>query len=302
MSRPMTRRRTVAAALAGAALAASVMAVGCTGSNTAGPTNPPVVPPVAPPAGQLTPTVPTTYNGRCVDVQGTVTVSSRQVTFQVWDDGTVDGDIISLIVNGTPILSQFTLDGPANKRSVPATLSNDGYNYVILYAHNEGSIPPNTAALSISDGRTSQDIEVSANLVTNGAYNIIVGSAPPPPPRPACPVSPTTPTQPPPSATTAMTWSLTDACNDGRGIQVRFFDKTNNLVWPPDNTQVYVAGQNGTVNVSLAAQAGAKICYGAQPDPPNNRYWGVGIDGNSGCTDCCYTAAATTVRLNLACP
>ena len=106
---------------------------------------------------------------------------------------------------------------------------------------------------------------------------------------------------PPTTTTTSMRWTLINACNNGRGLQARFFDKTNNLVWPPDSSKVYVTGAGGTIDVSLAATAGAKICYGAQPDPPNNSHWGIGINGDQGCTDCCYTGANTTVQLNLSC-
>jgi hypothetical protein len=281
------------------AVAVAFIAASCNGSgDTPTPTGPTSNGPTS--IGQQAPTVPLTYNGRCVDVQGTVTVQSRSVTFFVWDDATIDGDVISLIVNGSVVLAQATLDGPFNKRSVSATLSNDGYNYIILFAHNEGSIPPNTAALSITDGASTQNLIMSANLSTNGAYNVVVGSAPAAPPRAPCASSPTAP--PPSTSTVTMRFTLNDSCGDGLGLQARFFDKTNNLVWPADSSKVYVASSGGAIDVSLAARAGASVCYGAQPDPPNNRYWGVGISGTNSCSDCCYTASSDqTVRRNLVC-
>jgi hypothetical protein len=208
-------------------LAGLLVVVACGGSETipttptpattpTTPTNP--VPPPTTPVGPQQPTVPSTFGGRCVEVQGTVTVAASNVTFQVWDDATIDGDVISLIVNGNTVLNQVTLDGPGNKLSASVPLSSSGYNYVILYAHNEGSLPPNTAALSLNDGRTTQNLVMSANLSTNGAYNIVVGSAPPPPPRSSCPVSANTPTTPPPSSTVSMRWTVTDACADGLGL------------------------------------------------------------------------------------
>jgi len=118
------------------------------------------------------PNVPTTYSGRPVDVQGTVYVSSRNVTFYVWDSGTIDDDNVTLIVNGNTILSNYTLTG--DKKSISYTLSSYGYNYILLFANNEGTIPPNTCALSIDDGNGEQTLTLSANLSTNGAYNIYV--------------------------------------------------------------------------------------------------------------------------------
>jgi hypothetical protein len=121
---------------------------------------------------QDTPNMPDSYNGRPVDDQGTIYVSNKNVTFNVWDSGQIDGDIITLVVNDKEVISYYTLTG--FKKSVSVTLSNKGYNYVLLYAHNEGSLPPNTAAVSIDDGSGEQTIILSANLSTNGAYNIVV--------------------------------------------------------------------------------------------------------------------------------
>lgn len=118
------------------------------------------------------PNVPTEYSGRPVDVQGTVYVSSRNVTFRVWDSGTIDDDNVTLIVNGVTILSNYTLTG--DKKEISYTLSNYGYNYILLFANNEGTISPNTCAVSIDDGTGEQTLTLSANLSTNGAYSIYV--------------------------------------------------------------------------------------------------------------------------------
>ena len=116
--------------------------------------------------------VPSTLRGRAVNVLGTVSVTNKNVTFNVWDSGQIDGDIISLNVNGDWVLENYTLG--ATKRAISVTLPSRGYSYVVLYAHNEGSLPPNTAALSINDGAREQNLVLSANLQTNGAYNLRV--------------------------------------------------------------------------------------------------------------------------------
>ena len=121
---------------------------------------------------QSEPNVPDSYNGYPVNVQGTIYVDTKYVTFYVWDSEEVDGDIISLIVNGDVILDNYTLT--ATEKAISVTLDNTGYNYVILYAHNVGSLPPNTCALDIEDDGGRQSIILSADLSTNGAYNIYV--------------------------------------------------------------------------------------------------------------------------------
>lgn len=119
------------------------------------------------------PNVPLSYDGRPVDVLGTIHVNSKNVTFNVWDSGTVDGDIITLVVDGRKVITNYTLTG--SKKAIPVTLDNLGYNYVILFAHNEGSISPNTAALSIVDENgVENELILYADLFSNGAYHIVV--------------------------------------------------------------------------------------------------------------------------------
>lgn len=124
-------------------------------------------------ARQETSIIPDTYAGRTVRVAGTVGVSSKRVTFKVWDSQTVDGDIVTLVVNGRVILAEYSL--VAEKREITVTLDNLGYNYILLFAHNVGSLPPNTAAMSITDSSgVTKNLTLSANLNTNEAYNIVV--------------------------------------------------------------------------------------------------------------------------------
>lgn len=122
---------------------------------------------------QVDPNVPDTYDGRDVNVIGTIYVDSKNVTFYVWDSGAlIDGDIISLIVNGKTVIDEYTLTG--TEYSIDVDLKNTGYNYVLLWAHNEGTSPPNTCALDIEDDTDRQSLVMSSDLSTNGAYNIYV--------------------------------------------------------------------------------------------------------------------------------
>ncbi len=88
----------------------------------------------------------------------------------------------------------------------------------------------------------------------------------------------------PPAGNATFTWTLTDGCRDG-GLQVRFFDETNHLVWP-NSSQVYVINNGRSSVFRLSVKRGAKICYGA--DSGNgNFFWGVSAEGDQSCPDCC---------------
>jgi hypothetical protein len=70
-----------------------------------------------------------------------------------------------------------------------------------------------------------------------------------------------------------------------RLLYVRFFDKTNNLLWP-NRTQVYVINNGRSSVFRLTVKRGAKICYGAD-SIGGNFYWGLSAEGNKACPDCC---------------
>lgn len=118
--------------------------------------------------------IPESFMGRDNIDLGTVNIKNTKVTISIWDHGQIDGDIVSIYVNGKLFVDQEVLDGP----DFPITFSTDleytGYNYVLLYAHNEGSIPPNTCTISIDDGDVSEEFVLRSNLLTNGAVNIVV--------------------------------------------------------------------------------------------------------------------------------
>lgn len=77
-----------------------------------------------------------------------VTVDRRDVTVTVWDHGTEDGDIINIYLNGGLLKSQLRLT--KKKQSFRIQLTG-GQNRFEVEAVNEGSTPPNTATVEISN-------------------------------------------------------------------------------------------------------------------------------------------------------
>jgi hypothetical protein len=90
----------------------------------------------------------------------------------------------------------------------------------------------------------------------------------------------------PPSGNATFTWTIKDGCGDGSGLYVRFFDETNDLVFP-NSSQVYIINSGRTGVIKLSVKRGAKICYGAEPSDLDGSYWGVSLDDNQSCASCC---------------
>ena len=115
--------------------------------------------------------IPSSTRGRTNNYLGCIEISSRITNIKVWDHGAIDNDIVSIIANGQVIIDERTLDGPNNPISVDYDFGYNGFNYVTLYAHNLGDIPPNTCTISIN----GVEFVLEANLDANGSVDVVVG-------------------------------------------------------------------------------------------------------------------------------
>ena len=101
--------------------------------------------------------------------KGTLQVKNRKLTISVWDNNTVDGDVISLKLGEDWILTQYELK--SKKNTLETTLIGFSED-LILYAHNVGMVPPNTVAITIFDGLTTQKISLESNMETSESIKI----------------------------------------------------------------------------------------------------------------------------------
>ena len=81
---------------------------------------------------------------------------SDTVVVDVWDGGHVDGDKITMQLNGKVVLSDYTLI--KTKKQLKLPLTGTGVNTIMITADNEGNEPPNTATLTLYDGAVKYNI------------------------------------------------------------------------------------------------------------------------------------------------
>jgi len=118
----------------------------------------------------MTSIIPSATSGRPNTYLGCLEISSRITSIEVWDHGTVDGDIVSIMANGNVIIDEQVLDGPNNPIRRDYDFDFNGFNYITLFAHNLGDIPPNTCTISIN----GVEFILEANLDANGSIDVIV--------------------------------------------------------------------------------------------------------------------------------
>jgi hypothetical protein len=99
-----------------------------------------------------------------------------------------------------------------------------------------------------------------------------------------------------------VSWEIVDACDDGMGLQVRFFDQDSAAVWPSATT-VYRVDENDSEIFVVDCVRHHDICFGATTNPGTASSWGVGIDGTETCAGCCTTCGSGSFPTDeLTCP
>lgn len=105
--------------------------------------------------------------GRKVAVDQTVEVAEEELRLLIWDADKQDGDIISLNFNDQWVLENYRLKNKKHEVVVKVVPGKD--NTLVLYALNQGRIPPNTAAVMFWDGKQYQKMRMQSDLEKSGA-------------------------------------------------------------------------------------------------------------------------------------
>lgn len=109
---------------------------------------------------------PLPYGERSTKILETITTSSDSVTLFFYDNGVVDGDVISVYINEEKLISNARLTESAFKKTILfSALTGDVE--IILVAENMGSLPPNTGLLIVHDGTVKYNLNFSADFQTN---------------------------------------------------------------------------------------------------------------------------------------
>lgn len=110
------------------------------------------------------------FEKRNATVLRTIEVSQRKVQVDLYDNGEIDGDSISLIFNNKLILSHQRLsDKPISLKIDVDDKDDDDTNQLIMYAENLGTIPPNTALMIVTDGNKRYEVRITSDLQKSGA-------------------------------------------------------------------------------------------------------------------------------------
>ena len=113
--------------------------------------------------------VPKVTNGRTNNEQSRITLTEKKINLSIYDNGTVDGDTVSVYFDNKLVVNKKRLSG--NAISLDLELDESiSLHTLVLYAENLGSIPPNTALVILTTASGKRyELKSSATLEKNAA-------------------------------------------------------------------------------------------------------------------------------------
>jgi len=110
--------------------------------------------------------VPTTTRSRENELVKTVTVNNQQISVRLYDNGEIDGDTISVYLDGKPIISNKGLS--TQPITVNLNMDQDNPDHVlVMVAENMGRIPPNTSLMIVQDGERRFQVSITSTQQKN---------------------------------------------------------------------------------------------------------------------------------------
>lgn len=98
---------------------------------------------------------------RKIEIVQTIYLDTSNIHIELYDNGQIDGDTVSIFLNQQLILYNKMLTEKPLILNIPILEAKD-YE-IIMYANNLGSIPPNTALMVVNAGKQKHQIYLSSS-------------------------------------------------------------------------------------------------------------------------------------------
>jgi hypothetical protein len=109
---------------------------------------------------------------RDINLLNTFHFTEDSVMIKIYDNGVIDGDIISLIINGSIVFDKVKLT--ASPLTYALKSNNTRQFQIECYADNLGEIPPNTGLITISSASKTSEVLFSSDLKKSAAIKVVL--------------------------------------------------------------------------------------------------------------------------------
>ena len=104
--------------------------------------------------------------GRKTEFSQIVSFKSDSLELSLYDNGEIDGDTVSIFMNGEMFMFKQGLKASAIKKTIYITKSNEDFT-LLLFAENLGKYPPNTGLLVVHDGDDVYNLRFNSDFSKN---------------------------------------------------------------------------------------------------------------------------------------
>jgi hypothetical protein len=116
--------------------------------------------------------LPATLTKRKAELVKEIKVDTGVIKIDFFDNGQIDGDTISVYVNGMPVVSKKMLTARPITVSIKIDLKKKEQE-VIMVGENLGTIPPNTALMIVNAGDKRYQLYLTSDETKNAMVRFI---------------------------------------------------------------------------------------------------------------------------------
>lgn len=97
----------------------------------------------------------------------TISVNSNVVTINIYDNGVIDHDTVSVYIDKKLVASKRMLKTTPISFTIPMDANDNNYHEVVMVAENLGDIPPNTALMVVKAGDKEYEVHITSTEQRN---------------------------------------------------------------------------------------------------------------------------------------
>jgi hypothetical protein len=101
----------------------------------------------------------------------TIDVTGPSIKIEIYDNGQVDGDTVSIFMNGVLLIPAKMLTAKPITINIDVNEKEDVYD-IVMFAESMGTIPPNTAFMIITTATNRYEINITSTEQTSGSIRL----------------------------------------------------------------------------------------------------------------------------------
>lgn len=133
----------------------------------------PVMPMEGGKAKNLSETAKEKLTQRNAQVIKTIEVTGPSIKIEIYDNGQVDGDTVSIFMNGALLIPAKMLTAKPITINIDVNDKEDVYD-IVMFAESMGTIPPNTALMVVTTATNRYEINITSTEQTSGSIRLKV--------------------------------------------------------------------------------------------------------------------------------